>query len=217
MNKGLCVIGDTHGKYIPYAKIVRKANKEDYATLQLGDMGFSFGHFKHFGIDPEVNRFFAGNHDCYDILLDPERCPPHCLGDFGEVTLGGVTFFFVRGAHSIDRIQRTQGKDWWPEEELSMGQCYQALEAYQAAKPRIMITHDCPNVMRDWFTRHGIGAAAFNPIKSRTGELLQQMYEAYQPEVWIFGHWHKNAKVKIGQTEFICLGELTPHRLGDSG
>lgn len=209
----LVVIGDVHGKYIPYAKICRvvEGNAAD-CTLQLGDMGFSYGHFKHFGLSPDRHCFFGGNHDNYDVI----KQSVHNIGDFGTYTLGGVEFFFVRGAHSIDQWHRVHGRDWWPEEELSMGVALQALEQYELAKPRIMITHDCPDVMRDWFTSRGVGASAFHPIRTRTGELLQQMYEAHQPEKWIFGHWHTDVTVQMGQTEFICVSELSTYRLEES-
>lgn len=203
--KGLRIISDVHGKYIPYAKIARRAEEEGCATLQLGDFGFSYGSFEHFELSPNKHRFFAGNHDNYEKIGD---CPNN-LGDFGEVTLGGVTFFFVRGAYSIDRVFRVQGRDWWSEEELSMDKCYQALEQYRLDKPDIVISHDCPDVMRDWLIRHDAGMIGCKPIATRTGQLLQAMYDAHQPERWIFGHWHINVKTIIGRTEFICLGELS--------
>jgi predicted phosphodiesterase len=199
---GLKVVGDTHGKYKSHAKICWRAEKEGMCTLQLGDYGFSYKPLRHFGLSPEYHKLFGGNHDNYEKLKD---CPNN-LGDFGETTLGGVNFFFVRGAFSIDKAQRTQGKDWWPEEELTMGQCYKALEQYKQARPRIMITHDCPNVMRDWFYNKGV--CDFK-IDTRTGQILQAMYEEYQPEYWIFGHWHVDVKIKIGQTIFVCLNELS--------
>lgn len=207
----LMVIGDTHGRYALHAKLCKSAEQAGVCTIQLGDYGFSYDAFEQFGLSPDKHRFFPGNHDNYDLV---KGCPNN-LGDFGEVTLGEVTFFFVRGAFSIDHRLRTPGRDWWQAEELSMGECYKALEAYRQAKPQIMITHDCPNVMRDWFMQNGIGIATLNPIKSRTGQLLQQMYEAHQPDKWIFGHWHIDVSVSIGRTEFICLDELSTHRLGD--
>ena len=69
-------------------------------------------------VDARRHRFFPGNHDHHDEL------PPHCLGDYGDVNLGGVRFFFARGAASMDkekllRVGRQLGKRVWdPREEL---------------------------------------------------------------------------------------------------
>ena len=87
------VIGDVHGKYVPYSKICREAEQKGLHTLQLGDMGFSYGHFKHFGFEPEKHFFFGGNHDNYDTINNY----PNNIGDFGQREYPGGSFFFVRG------------------------------------------------------------------------------------------------------------------------
>jgi hypothetical protein len=33
------------------------------------------------------------------------------------------------------------------------------------------------------------------------------MLEAHQPDLWLFGHWHRNRDLRMGQTRFICVGE----------
>ena len=44
--------------------------------------------------------------------------------------------------------------------------------------------------------------------RSSTQELLQNMYEVWQPKLWIHGHMHKAAKNQLGKTLFISLDEL---------
>lgn len=193
---GLRIFGDVHGKYKTHAKLCLKAEKEGFCTVQLGDYGFSYGTLKHYNLSPDFHKIVGGNHDNYDVIGD---CPNN-LGDFGEATLGGVTFFFVRGAYSVDQSLRTQGRDWWPEEELSYLQCQEALDAYQEIKPEIVITHDCPSEITE-----EMGSTL---IRTRTGELLQQMFDQHKPQQWFFGHYHKDWKCIVKGTQFQCLPEL---------
>ena len=142
------------------------------------------------------HSLFGGNHDNYDVIGD---CPNN-LGDYGEVTLGGVTLFYVRGAWSIDHAMRIQGRDWWPEEELSYRQCQEVLGMYQELKPELIITHECPAEVTE--------AMGFNLIRTRTGELLQQMFDQHKPREWFFGHYHIDWKQTVKGTQFQCLPEL---------
>lgn len=195
-------VGDVHGKHKSYWKIVRNADW----SVQVGDMGFSYGFFQHYGLDPIHHRFLGGNHDNYDVIGE---CP-NSLGDFGSIYVPGwdhEEFFFVRGAYSIDKAHRIEGRDWWHAEELSIVDCHMAIEAYKAARPRVMVTHDCPESVARVLIDQGLSMSKAK-IPSRTGQMLQAMIECHQPETWIFGHWHVNfARVCYG-TNFVCLPEL---------
>lgn len=199
-------VGDVHGHHKSYWKVVRDVPW----SVQVGDMGFSYGFFEHYGLDPVHHRFLGGNHDNYDVIGD---CP-NSLGDFGLIEVPGWehgSFFFVRGAYSIDKAVRTPGRDWWHEEELDMASCYQAIEAYKAAKPSIMVTHDCPESVGQVLSDQGLGSnflGKTTKISTRTGQMLQSMIECHQPETWIFGHWHVNFVRSCYGTSFVCLPEL---------
>lgn len=207
--KKIRFIGDVHGLYKPYSKICKRAEGDGCYTVQIGDMGFSYGHFAHFNLQGSNNWWFAGNHDNYDEDFGPEN-----LGDFGVVELpDAVPFFFVRGAHSIDWMFRSEGLNWWRDEELSLAKCEHTLDYYSDYvnddhyDRKIVVSHDCPDVMRDWLIENG-HSITNEKIKTRTGQLLQAMYEMHQPSLWIFGHWHINIEVKIGRTTFRCIKEL---------
>jgi len=162
------IIGDVHGKYIPYAKICKDAELKELHTLQLGDMGFSYGHFKHFGLEPDRHMFFGGNHDNYEVV---KECPNN-IGDFGLVP-GHTDLFFTRGAYSIDKAQRVEGRDWWHEEEMRYGRCLEALDMYGSTKPSIVVTHDCPTELITIVTN------SCHKLSTRTGQLLQQMFDSH--------------------------------------
>jgi predicted phosphodiesterase len=193
----LTIIGDVHGKYDQYVQIARKRE----ATLQIGDMGFKFSHMN--ALDPNCHKLFGGNHDNYSLI---GSCP-HNLGNFGQVTLGGIEFFFVRGGISIDRHMRTENISWWRDEELTYKEAAEAMQMYRECKPKLMITHQPPELV--------VPLMGFDKIyPSITGKLFDRMFELHQPEFWIFGHMHKSWNQNVQGTEFHCLNELETYFIG---
>jgi len=188
-------IGDAHGQYDRYVKMARK---RDY-TLQIGDLGFKYGCLE--GLDPEHHKIVAGNHDNYDLLPGL----PHYLGDWGNTSLGGTEFFFLRGAYSIDRDSRTIGMNWWSQEEITIESFMEARTFYRELKPKIVITHTCPE---------SLAPAFLNPRYShrvhvtKTGWMLDELFNIHQPELWVFGHFHVSKTIMEGRTRFTCLDEL---------
>ena len=195
----LAVIDDVHGKMDRYAHITRHYERKGIPTLQLGDLGFrkEYAQLKEMDIDPEKHKFFAGNHDDYEHL--PQE---YCIGDFGNYELGGVEFFFFRGAYSIDRHKRTIGVDWWEDEELSWMQCRQAIDAYAESVPKIVISHDCPRSL--YYNMLHVN----NFLVSNTDQLLQHCFEIHRPHTWIFGHHHTSIFKHFRGTAFKAIDVL---------
>ena len=195
----ITLIGDAHGQYDRYVKMARK---REY-TIQIGDLGFKYECLKN--LDPENHKVVAGNHDNYDTIGEW----PHYLGDYGMASLGGVDFFFYRGAYSIDRQWRTIGVDWWEQEQLKIEDFMKAREVYREMKPDIVITHDCPE---------NIGFMLLPPgariYQNTTSWALQEFFNIHQPKMWRFGHWHRSWRMTVGQTDFRCLDELETEEIG---
>ena len=110
----LRIIGDVHGQIEPDDVVSWRARgyletiaKAPY-SIQVGDMGDGQTYAQLTSlVDVERHRFFPGNHDHYDQL------PPHCLGDFGAVTWGGVDFFFIRAPNRrIAKSSSAWGANW---------------------------------------------------------------------------------------------------------
>jgi len=167
-------------------------------------------------LDPQQHMFIGGNHDNYDIIDKS----PHYLGDYGEIDLESdnttASFWFVRGGMSIDMTARkkhfaTTGiKSWWNQEELSQKQGLNCLDEYEAWKPNVVITHDCPADISSKIGNPRVLQAFGWPTDyvARTQHLLQQMWKIHQPKLWIFGHMHKKWNQVINGTHFYCLDEL---------
>ena len=192
----LTVIGDVHGKYDHYYKIIRQTEKFPN-TVQVGDFGFKYNILQN--LDPNNHKILGGNHDNYSII----NKYPHYLGDYGISNVGGIEFFYYRGAYSIDRQYRTIGIDWWENEQVSIDQFMKARELYREIKPDIVITHDCPESLYRYLLHPGATV-----YQNTTSWALDELFNIHQPKIWRFGHFHKSWSMTINGTHFKCLNEL---------
>lgn len=207
-------IGDVHGKTGEYCHLLQRY--PDKPTLQLGDMGLGF---KSVGLPPPGmslpegdHKFIRGNHD------SPQKCQAHrnYAGEFGYWPESGI--FYLGGAWSIDRAFRTEGVSWWPDEELSFEQFDEAIEIYAASKPRIVATHECPEranniLLGDLMGSYFVAKGEYH--KTRTAQALQEMFNIWRPDHWVFGHYHVTKDFPILGTQFHCLAELDTLELND--
>lgn len=216
----LRIIGDVHAQVGPDDLV--SPGKQPYldliagvaASVQVGDMGDSETYAALIAhADPVRHRFVPGNHDHYDCL------PPHAFGDFGTATLGGVAFFFIRGAASSDRAKLTRlGRElgrklWFEEEELTDERMRDAEAAYLAARPAVVISHDGPTDIARFAAenaRRGRPPAPGSAFRtSRTNEFLARLLARHAPKLWYFGHHHRDWTYTEGGTRFVCVGELS--------
>lgn len=193
MKTNFRLIGDVHGHYEHYLPLLREAQ----STIQIGDLGLDYTILS--SVDAKRHRVFGGNHDNYDTMGNW----PHFLGDYGVHTVDGFgDIFFIRGGISIDRHRRKEGVSWWEKEELSMAQCYAAINEYKRVKPKFVLSHECPQSIVPSVTQSSL------VIPSRTKQLLEEMFAAHQPERWVFGHYHTSWNTSINNTLFTCLDHL---------
>lgn len=193
MKTNFRLIGDVHGHYEYYHRLLRKAK----STVQVGDFGFKYTTLSL--VDAKRHKILGGNHDNYDDI----ELWPHFLGDYGVHTVEGFgDIFFVRGGLSIDRHLRTEGVSWWAKEELDMAKCYAALTEYRKVKPAFVVSHVCPKSIVPYATQ------SLHIIPSRTDQLLEEMFAAHRPQRWVFGHYHKSWNKVVDDTLFTCLDEL---------
>jgi predicted phosphodiesterase len=201
MNNSITLVGDIHGKYKRMHEIIREKNKHEY-IVALGDVGFDFSTLDN--VDPDKFKIVGGNHDNYDKIINI----PHYLGDYGYTTLNGISFYFYRGAYSIDRQYRTIGIDWWEDEQNNIETFMKARELYREIKPDIFLAHDCP----DFMVPEYIGPYA-KRYENITGWALGELYKIHQPKLFIHGHYHVSKTTQYGDTKFVCLNELETYLL----
>ena len=185
----LTIIGDVHGKIQQYKAIADQCE----SSICVGDFGFKkeWDWLEH-NVDDMKHHIIMGNHDYYPYVTNS----PYSLMDASYTD----EIFTVRGANSIDKHLRTEGLDWFANEELTYREGLEVFDKYCDLKPKIVISHDCPqSVMTSLF-----GYSE----KSNTRNLLEAMFEAHKPDLWIFGHHHRSKDITIFGTRFICLNEL---------
>lgn len=209
-SKKIRVISDVHGNVDQYQHLIHNV---DY-SIQLGDFGFGAAYKEaRAHVDPEKHKILGGNHDDYVSYYNS----PHTLGDYGNAKHGGLNFFYVRGAFSIDFAYRVlkfiggSAQTWWEEEELSQGELREAALKYVQSRPDVMLTHDCPwGVCRRFSNLNIMQNFGFTGKEciSRTQIALEVMRAAHAPKLWIFAHHHKNLDFEFEGTRYICRAEL---------
>ena len=193
-------IGDVHGHWVRYLNAIYGCDD----SIQVGDFGVGFPVYGKMDVPPKIDvppiiehgnhRFIHGNHD------DPYLCK-ELAGFIPDGTVEGDVMFHG-GAYSIDKSTRTPGLDWWPDEEASYADLVRFIGKYEEVKPRMMVSHDCPDVITDELFPFKL------PIGSRTRTAFSECFRIHQPEIWVFGHWHESRDKVIDGTRFICLNQL---------
>lgn len=141
--------------------------------------------------------FVDGNHDWHPGL---EKLPRtrEGLGWAGDRifhlprghrwTWHGRTWLALGGAVSLDRVIRTEGKDWWPEEDITVDQ---AAAVSQAGPADVMVTHECPAGVHHEF---GPPPAWWDPADMDRSDAnrarLRSVVDSARPTHLIHGHLH---------------------------
>jgi hypothetical protein len=205
-------IGDVHGKYNQYHRIVRDS---PYRTHQVGDMGIGFRRWPHGDLAPNPSfdlmvahgaTFHRGNHD------NPANCARHkqCIPDGTVVD----NIMYIGGGVSVDRAYRIEGYSWWSDEELSQHRLDMLVSEFAVIEPEIMVTHECPQFIAEAIVGRMVNSKTGDPMKldprnaSRTRVAFNEMAYVHHPKLWIFGHWHEPFDMTFDGTRFICLPEL---------
>ena len=233
----LRIVGDVHGHITKRQACTKPRNNGKYYleiargaefSLQVGDMGFDYSPIKNARLDYCCHQFIGGNHDNYDVV----QKVPNYLEDFGVTDLGGIAISYCRGAFSIDKLQRQADerrsgyKSWWHEEELSYARSMEAIEWWKNAtdfyddRPKIMVTHDAPDEVTKLIGNpETLKVFGFDPNRFNTSSqmMLQAMFEVAKPDLWIFGHYHKNWQRVVKGTQFVCVDELNYLHLDRNG
>lgn len=200
-------IGDVHGKWGPYRKLIENVER----SLQVGDFGVGF-------INPVTEKplinppydsmskgqhfFIRGNHD------NPGECKRHPFWvKDGCSVFGRNDIFCVGGAVSIDKHRRTERYDWWHDEELSYRELCSIMDVYGIVKPKVVVSHECPESVISRVC-HSRGIVKLD-IPCTTRKCFDNMLEIHKPDLWIHGHWHFDYRQVTNGVEFIGLGELS--------
>lgn len=197
-------IGDVHGKWTRYKKLIKDAPR----SIQVGDFGIGFYNPRtetysrppHDTMAKGDHKFIRGNHD------NPAQCRSHPFwlkdGSFIDDSI-----FCIGGALSIDKHLRTEGWDWWADEELCYAEFLELIQVYEEAKPKVIVTHECPETVVNHVLKKK-GKYKYD-YPSITRQCLDNLLHIHKPDLWIHGHWHLDHHTVFDGVEFIGLGELS--------
>lgn len=155
------IAGDWHGNDRAARNALEAAGTLGASlVLQLGDFGVWPGaegtHYLD-RVDELASRakipvaFVDGNHEdfnqMYAIDVDPASGLRYMRPSVWHIpraaawTWGGVRFRALGGATSVDKLSRSQGVSWWPEEAVTGLDLERTLDAGQCD---VLLMHDCP-------------------------------------------------------------------------
>ena len=175
-------------------------------SIQLGDLSV-IGYKYIFKFNQEFqekfgkgNRYFIdGNHDHFPDL-NPD------LMELQEVAEGLVYIprgyvsgktLFIGGGDSIDKDIRTPGIDWFPEESMNPRQFGRITDINRDIE--VIVSHDCPSRVVPWIKSY------INPGNSHFRSGLDNIFEKFRPDLWIFAHHHKMFDKTINRCRFMCV------------
>ncbi|NVM96118.1 metallophosphoesterase family protein [Arthrobacter wenxiniae] len=205
-SRPLAIFGDWHGDLNWALTAVRSAAREGArSALHVGDFGLDWPGAKRGRYESKLNKYLedlgvvltvsGGNHDCWPTLVALPvgadgtatfRSNIKVLPRGGRTAMEDLTVGGFGGAFSVDFEHRTEGKDWWPDEEPTLGEA----EKLVASGPLdILISHDAPAgvpLTGDFQLRPELAERA-----DRTRLLLRQVVDSLAVPYVFCGHWHQ--------------------------
>lgn len=229
MAERIGLLGDTHSNFGFIHQALDAFAAEDIGTIiQVGDLGIWPGKkyqanwdavHEHLGKNGQLVLVAPGNHEDYDQI---EKLPvrPNGWQRFrGRIWLAprglrthinGVSFLFLGGAPSVDRMWRLQTKNmktWWPQEDITEEEIETVIAGGHA---QVMIAHDAPLGI-EHISRHISG----NPNGFQRVDLdyayegrrkMDRAFMKVKPEVFVHGHYHFAYHETVGPWETHMMG-----------
>ena len=219
MNQKIMIVGDLHGNWGSLNHLIN--HKRPNIVLQVGDFGWwpmldgqnEIKHNVHSPIwnlkgvklpESVVLYWCDGNHEDHEHLLN---------SPIAEINYNGVTYMprgsilqlpdgrtvmFIGGADSIDKAWRTPRWNWFHEEVISNNDLDKCC-AYEG-QVDIIISHTAPI---EFPVRCNDGSEGKYDDPSRRA--LSYVLDRFKPDLWYFGHWHKEQSGKYNNTYWQCL------------
>ncbi len=205
------VAGDWHGNTAWAVRAVRRMGAllpgdGRRVIVHLGDFGIwpgPEGHDYLSRLDAALTAagaelwFVDGNHEDFTQLARLRPGPDgreQVTGRIWHLPRGyrwrwhGREWLALGGAVSLDRAGRTEGINWWPEEEITRAQAGSVIAAGRAD---VMVTHECPAGVKHSFPPP---PSWWSPADLRRSDahraLLREVVLAVRPRWLMHGHLH---------------------------
>jgi hypothetical protein len=210
----IVVAGDWHGNEDWAVSVIRRvprllAGESQRLILHLGDFGIWPDRDGKVYLDrvsgalaeAEAELWFVdGNHEDFSQLGKLDENP----GPDGRVPVvprvmhlprgyrwnwHGRSWLACGGAVSLDRAVRTEGVDWWPQEEITTEQ---EVAISASGHADVMACHDCPSGVAHTFAHPPPEWAAEDLARNDAHRRrLQRIVDAVMPAYLMHGHLHR--------------------------
>jgi|GEM_PF-679013 len=204
----VAVCGDWHGNFAWLHTLTPAITllAPDVKTIfQLGDWWMQTGVSDRIFADAGIERVYVtlGNHEPWGEIAPLQHAHQGEAIRISEVTwllprparlqVGGREILSLGGAASVDRQWRTEGVDWWPDENIHGVH----VEAAIAGGPAdVLLTHESPagtpvRQVREILRTNPLGfpkAARLESAVSR--KRVSRVWDEVRPELLMHGHMH---------------------------
>jgi len=207
----IAFVGDVHGNVFHIASLKGYLESNDVElVIQVGDMGILWNNDdpSECPVTQAVESlgipwwFIDGNHDNHPNLrkvgpqiTDNIRYLPR--GTIEEVD--GIRMGFLGGAYSIDKDIRTEGVDWWPEEQPTREEA----EPLMDQGLDVLVTHEIPESFKP--TKFMDVGKVHEEASKPTRELIEEVMLSNSPNHMFCGHWHQHNVQMVGTTKVTVL------------
>lgn len=204
----VAISGDWHGNLTwlrTLAPAITTLAPDVTTVLQLGDWWMNTDDSDRIFTDAGIERVFVtlGNHEPWGEIAPLQHAHQGEAIRISEVTwllprparlrIGGRTILSLGGAASVDRQWRTEGVDWWPDENIHGVHVEVAIAGGPAA---VMLTHESPagtpvRQVREILRTNPLGfpkAARLESAVSR--KRVSRVWDEVKPDLLMHGHMH---------------------------
>lgn len=225
----MIIIGDLHGGYPEILYKIKKFGLTKTVFIQVGDWGLGFQH-KELDIKAlsQIDKFLRekenhlhilrGNHDnkwFWDHRDAFNLQNTKLVQDYEVLEIENQRVFFIGGGISIDRLSRTSGKDYWPDEEIQFDEallksaCAQGIDiaiSHVAPKETWPYTFD-PIVLNFIVKEMAAGKDLATDLENER-QIMSRIYsylKAAGCREWYYGHYHESHMEERDSVIFRCV------------
>lgn len=204
----VAVCGDWHGNLgwlRSVARAVTRLAPGATTVLQLGDWWTDLEGSDRIFADVGIERVYVtlGNHEPWPSitrLLDAHRGHAIRVSDAtwllprpARLHIGGREILSLGGAASVDRMWRTEGRDWWSDEAITEGH---VAEAIAGGAADVMLTHESPSGTPVRAVQEVVRTNPFGFPKDALSESaasrdrVAHVWNTVRPSLLMHGHLH---------------------------
>jgi len=222
--KRIIVIGDVHGDWNFLNALINKERPD--LILACGDFGYwpkfhnttllsgpGSKKWDQYGIKTKEAKLYwcDGNHEDHWAIRTElvEKGISEIMPNVFYMKRGSTLelpdkriVLFMGGAESTDKIVRTLGHDWFPEETIKDRDLMELPEH----KVDIVISHTCPKEFyKKLITDRNVNSYPWYETRDPSREALSYILSRYKPSLWYFGHFHMFKTGYYGDTRWTVL------------